>query len=133
MLTTIYGYVDSKRIKSEHNAVHIRDLNFVLQSEIFVHFDGHLRATHLILGCTPIYTNFQDPSQVLTISSPLLSYLDVQLCSFLPPGLTPGKARRLSPWQIRVGLLLTVRDYLANIVFQGCTKHIPVSELEEEA
>lgn len=69
----------------------MQDLNFVIRFEIFVHFDGQLRATHLILGHTPAYTSFQDPSHELTVGSPLLSYLDVRLRGFLPKGLTLGE------------------------------------------
>ena len=31
--------------------MHVRDLNFVLRLEIFMHSDGQLQASHLILGC----------------------------------------------------------------------------------
>ena len=97
----------------------MQDLNFVIRFEIFVHFDGQLRATHLILGHTPAYTSFQDPSHELTVGSPLLSYLDVRLRGFLPKGLTLGEARRLGPWQIREGSLLPVRDGSTDRVFHG--------------
>ena len=69
---------NAKRFKPDRNAIHVWDLNFVLRSEIFVHFDDQLRASHLILGCTLAYTSFQDQRQVLTVGSPLLSYLDVR-------------------------------------------------------
>lgn len=97
----------------------MRDLHFVIRSEIFVHFDGQLRASHLILGCTPAYMSFQDPGQVLTMGSPLLSYLDVRLHGYLSRGLTLGEARALSPWQIREGSLLPVRDGSMDTVFHG--------------
>ena len=57
--------------------MHVRDLNFVLRSEIFVHTDEQLWASHLILGCNPVYTSWQPFSQVLLVDSPLLSYIDV--------------------------------------------------------
>lgn len=57
-----YGFfdcgVDAKRFKPNINVVHLRDLNFVLQSEIFVHFNDQLWASYLILSCTPAYTSF---------------------------------------------------------------------------
>lgn len=95
----------------------MRDLNFVIRSEIFVHFDGQLRASHPILGCTPAYMSFQDPSQASTVSSPFLSYLDVWLYGFIPRGLTLGEAQALSPQQIKEGSLLPARDGLANTMF----------------
>ena len=69
----------------------------MLRSEIFVHYDSQLRASHLILECIPLYTSYQDLEQALTIGSPLLSYLDIRLHGFLLRGLTLSEARRLGP------------------------------------
>ena len=44
---------------------------------IFVHTNEQLRASHLILGCNPVYTSWQPFSQALLVDSPLLSYIDV--------------------------------------------------------
>ena len=74
--------------------MHVRDLNFVLQSEIFVNFDGQLRVSHLILGYTLVYTTWWP---ALLVDNPLLSYIDVRHASFLPPQLTVGEARDLGP------------------------------------
>ena len=52
---------DTKHFKPYPNAIHARDLNFVLCSKIFVYYNGQLRASHLILECTPSYTSYQDP------------------------------------------------------------------------
>ena len=41
------------------NAIHVRDLNFMLRSEVFVHYDEQLRASHLILDVTLVYTSYQ--------------------------------------------------------------------------
>ena len=35
-------YADTRRFKKDLRVVHVRDLNFVLRSEIFVHWDGQL-------------------------------------------------------------------------------------------
>lgn len=85
--------------------MHVWDLNFELRLEIFVHYDGQLWASHLILGCTPVYTSYKDPGQALTIGSPLLSYIDVWHRGFLPLGLTIGEARVLGPRIVRMGSL----------------------------
>ena len=74
-------------------AVHAKDLNFILRSEIYVHWDGQLRASHLILGVEPVYSTWQPFKQALLVDSPLLSYIDVWYVSFLPPKLTTGEAR----------------------------------------
>ena len=68
------------------NAVHVRDLNFVLRSEIFVYFDRQLRASHLILRVTSVYSNYQPYGQALTVGSPLLFYIDVWHHGFFPQG-----------------------------------------------
>ena len=73
--------------------VHVKDLNFILRSEIFVHWDGQLRASHLILGVEPVYSTWQTFKQALLVDSPLLSYIDVRFMNFLPPKLTTGEAR----------------------------------------
>ena len=56
--------------------VHVRDLNFILRSEIFVHWDRQLQASHLILGVDPVYSTWQSFTQALLVDSPLLLYID---------------------------------------------------------
>ena len=58
LIISIYHYADGKKFILDLNAIKMRDLNFVLRSEIFVHFDRQLKASHLILGCTPVYTSY---------------------------------------------------------------------------
>ena len=122
-------YVFTKRFKPDFNSTHPRDLNIVLCSEIFVHYNGQLRVSHLILDCIPSYTSYQDPRQALTVGNLLLSYIDVHLWGFLLRGLTLGEARRLGLRQIRKGSLLLVTDSFANWVFHDKVEHIPVEEL----
>ena len=57
--------------------MHVGDLNFVLRSEIFVHKDGQLRASHLILGVDPVYSTWQSFSYALLVDSLLLSYIEM--------------------------------------------------------
>ena len=78
VLISTYDNVEGKKFKPDANAMHVRDLNFVLRLEIFVHYNGQLCASHLILGCTPVYTSYQDRGHAQTVGSPLLSYIDVQ-------------------------------------------------------
>ena len=122
-------YVESKRFKLDLRVVHVRDLNFVLRSEIFVHSDGQLRASHLILGVDPVYSTWQTFSQALLVDSPLLSYIDVWHANFLPPKLIVGKARDLNPRYMASDELALVRDTSAELMSQNHRVHVPV-ELE---
>ena len=131
LITLVYCDANSKKFKPDINAVHVRDLNFVLKSEIFVHYDSQLQASHLIFGCTLVYTSYQDLGQALIVDNPLLSYIDVRHRGFLPPGLTVGKARDLGPRLIRLGSLLLLRDGSTDSVFQDRAEHIPVEQLPE--
>lgn len=106
----------------------MRDLNFVLRSEIFVHSDGQLRASHLLLGCTPRCTTWQPFGQALLVDSPLLSYIDVWHPNLFPFCLTVGKARELGPCLIRAESLELIRKTLAKLVSQNCAVHRPVEK-----
>ena len=123
LIISIYHYTDCKKFVPNLNAVHVRDLNFVLRSEIFVHFDGQLQAFHLILSCTPVYISYQPARQALTVGSPLLSYIDIRNRDFFSPRLTIGEAQDLDPRLIRVGSLVPASDGSANTVFQGRAVH----------
>ena len=80
----------------------------------------------MILGCVPSYTSYQDSLRALTVGNPLLSYLDVRLLGFLPPGLTFGEARHLGPRLVRHNSLKPIQDDSGDNVFQGRAVHIPV-------
>ena len=88
--------------------VHVRDLNFVLRSEIFVHWDRQLHSSHLILGVDPVYSTWQAFSQALIVDNSLLSYINIRHTNFLPPNFTVGEARD-------IGLRYTCTDELAPI------------------
>lgn len=93
----------------------MRDLNFVLWSEIFVNSDEQLRASHLILGCTAVYTTWQPFRQALLVDSSWLLYIDVRHANLLPPQLTVGEARDLGPQYTTVDSLAQVRDTSADL------------------
>ena len=111
---------DSKEFVPDLRVVHERDLNFVLKSEIFVHTDGQHWASHLILGCVPVYRTWQPFSQDLLLDSPLLSYIDVRHANFLPLKLTSGEAWDLGLRYITTDNLAPIRDESAERVFQSC-------------
>ena len=91
-----------------------------------MHYVGQLRASHLILGCVPYYTSYQNSSSALTVGSPLLLYLDVQLLGFLPKGLTFEEARHLGPQLVRHDSLEPIQDGSRDTVFQGRAEDIPM-------
>ena len=75
--------------------IHVRDLNFILSFEIFIHWDGQLQVSHLILSVELVYSAWQPFKQALLVNNPLLSYIDVRHANFLPPRFTVGEARGL--------------------------------------
>ena len=123
-----YFDVESKRFKPNIRVVHVRDLNFMVRSEIFVNFDGQLRASHLILGCNPVYFAWKPFGQALLVDNPLLSYIDLRHPNFLPPNLTMGEARDLGPRLVWAESLVLVRDTSIDSVFQGRVIHRPIEE-----
>ncbi|KAL0013011.1 hypothetical protein SO802_000080 [Lithocarpus litseifolius] len=127
--------VDGRVFTPDIRSVHVRDLNFVLRSEIFVHTDGQLRASHLILGCIPVYRTWQPFSQALLVDSPLLSYIDVRHANFLPPSLTVGEARDIGPRYITADDLPPVRDESAERVSRLLREraHVPVEQGNTES
>ena len=89
------SFAEGKLFSPDVRTVHVRDLNFILRSEIFVHWDRQLRASHLILGVELVYFTWQPFRQALLVDSPILSYIDIRHANFLPPRLTIGEARDL--------------------------------------
>ena len=106
---------DGSVFTPEVRTVHVRDLNFVLRSEIFVHRDGQLRASHLILGVDPVYSTWQPFSQAILVDSPLLSYIDVWHANFLPPSITIGESRDLGPQYTCSDKLAPMKDESAEV------------------
>ena len=59
----------------------------ILRLEIFLHKDGQLRATHVILGYKPIFSSFQSPKNVIKTKDPWLHLINAVVLGFLigPP------------------------------------------------
>ena len=112
--------------------MYVRDLNFVMWSEIFVNFDGQHPASHLILSSFLVYSTWQPFRQAPLVDSPLLSYIYVRHPNFLPLNLTVGKAQDLGPWLVKADSLVPVRDASTNFDFQGRVIHKPVKEPHAE-
>ena len=67
------------------------------------------------------------------MDSPLLSYIDVRHTSFLPPQLTIGEARDLTPWNTTADSLALVRDASVDLVSKSHRVHIPIEEQKAPA
>ena len=110
----------------------MRDLNFVLRLEIFMHKDRQLQSSHLILGINLVYSTWQTFSQALLVDSPFLSYIDIWHANFLPPSLTIGEARDLGPCYTTVEDLASLRDESVEHVSRSHKDHIPVEKDETQ-
>lgn len=71
--------------------VKIRDLNRLLQSEIYVH-DDQLRAAHLILRYKPIYNSFQKEKDIIKAGDKRIPFIDVWHENYVP---SPTKLKEL--------------------------------------
>ena len=98
-----------------------------------MHYDGQLRASHLILRCVPSYTSYQDSLGALTVGSPILSYLGVWLPEFLQHRLTSGEARHQGPIIVRESSLESVCDDSSDTVFHSSMVHILIEALTADA
>ena len=112
--------------------VHVRDLNFVLRSEIFVHWEGQIRASHLILNVELVYSTWQPFKQALLVDSPLLSYIDVQHANFLSSRFTVGKAREMGRRYTCSDKLASLRDESVERVSR-CLQELAHAPVKEEA
>ena len=112
----MFFVADGRVFTSNLSVVHVRDLNFVLRFEIFVHWDGQLRASHLILGVELVYSTWQPFGQALLVDSPLFSYIDVRHANFLPSRFMVGEARELGQRYTCSDELAPLRDESAERV-----------------
>ena len=132
MLNYCIFVVDSGVFIQDLSVVHVRDLNFMLRFEIFVHTDEQLQASHLILGVHPVYRTWKPFSQAISLDSPLLSYIDVRHANFLPPSLTTSEAWDLGPRYIITEDLAPLKDKLAKWVSRALRErgHVLIEENE---
>ena len=112
--------------------VHVKELNFILRSEAFVHWDGQLRASHLILGVELVYSTWQSFKQALLVDSPLLSYIDIRYANFLPPKLTTGEVREFGKHYTCSDELAPLRDKFTERVSR-CLRELAHEAIKKEA
>ena len=112
--------------------MHVRDLNFVLRSEIVAHTDRQHRASHLIHGCDLVYSTWQSFIQALLWIA-YFYHTSTFDTNFLSPSLTIGEARDLSPRYTTTEDLAPVRDESVEHMSQSRKVHVPIEELEAQA
>ena len=79
-----YGFADPHSTAPLLRLVNKASLDRILQSEVYVNeADGQLRATHLILGYTPISHAFQAPRCVIRAKDPRLHCISVAYEGFM--------------------------------------------------
>ena len=82
-------FANKHAIEPNFSLVNKESLDKILRAEVFVHKNGQLRATHLILGYKPISTGFQAPKCVIKAKDPRLYHISVAVPRFLLPEGTP--------------------------------------------
>ena len=76
------------------------NLTRILQSKIFLHTDGQLRAAHVILGYKLISSSFQSPKNIIKAKDPRLKQINVAVLGFLTGPLLEGTHQAMLPVQL---------------------------------
>ena len=79
----MFSLADKYHTALAKHLVNFKDLNWILKSEIFLHKDDQLRATHFILGYKPSTKRFQSPKNVIKAKDSWLALIDVAVPGFL--------------------------------------------------
>ena len=72
-------FVDEFHTALNKSLVNFLDLNRILKSEIFLYWDGQLRAVHVILGFMHISNHFQSPKNMIRAKGPRLALIVVAI------------------------------------------------------
>lgn len=75
-------FADKEFIVPNLNLVNWEDLNRILRSEIFLHKDDQLCATHVILKYTLISFSFQSLKHVIKAKDPRIMWIDIVVPEF---------------------------------------------------
>ena len=76
-------FADKEFIVPNLNLVNREDLNRILSSDIFLHKDGQLCVSHVILKYTPTSSSFQSPKHVIKAKDPCITRIDIVVPRFL--------------------------------------------------
>lgn len=87
----------SKKFQLDIRVVCVKELNFILHSEVFHALWQSAKGLSSYFGLHALLYKLLDSSSALTVDSTLFSYLDIWLPSFLPKGLTSREAKHLGP------------------------------------
>ena len=77
------GFADKNTVVPNFSLVNQPSLDKKLKVEVLIHSDNQLRTVYLILGYTPISTNFQASKCVIKAKDPRLHQISVVVPSFL--------------------------------------------------
>ena len=77
------GFTNKHAAIPNFNLVNQPSLDEILKAEMFVHSDGQLRATDLILSYNLLTSNFQAPKCVIKVKDPCLHQISVAAPGFL--------------------------------------------------
>ena len=115
-------FADNCSTKPLLSSVNKGSLDRILQSEVYVNeANGQLRATHLILGYTPISRTFQAPKCMIKANDPRLHHISFAYEGFVV----------LEGIPIPEGTLLTQPFFVATPSI-GASSSQPVLQKEEE-
>ena len=78
-------FADKHAAEPNLNLVNKESLDKILQAKVFIHDDGQLQASHLILGYKLISSGFQAPKCVIRAKDPHLHRISVAVPGFLLP------------------------------------------------
>ena len=84
---SLNSFADKHAAIPNFNLVNQPSLDKILKAEVFVHTEGQLRATHLILDYIPISKSFQALRCVVKTRDPCLHQISVAALGFLITGL----------------------------------------------
>jgi len=71
------GFADKNVVVPLFSFVNQPSLDKILKAKVFVHSDGQLRATHLILNYTPISKSFQALKCFIKAKDPRLHWISI--------------------------------------------------------
>ena len=80
------GFADKNTAIPNFNLVNQASLDKIFKAKVFVHTDGQLRATHLILDYIPISKRFQTPKCVIKVKDPRLHQISIAAPDFFTSG-----------------------------------------------
>ena len=123
---TFDEFADKYSTTPHFNLVNEHDLTRILKSKIFVHTNGQLRATHIILGYDPISSSFQAPKYMIKAKDPRLQQSNIAILGFLTSTSPKGTQLAELPFQGNA------EEEVILPVLKEMAKAVEISYFEEE-